>query len=133
MYTDLQKTLAILIGSAAVFAVSLWLVRSQATVDVGQPATMVEGRAALFCVVSISLLSLPLLIAMCVALQGLGPTRLRSAGMAAGGLAGAAAALVYAVHCTEMTLPFLAVWYVLGMFAPAAIGFVAGPRFLRWV
>ncbi len=33
MYPDRQKNLAILIGSAAVFAVSLWLVRSQATVD----------------------------------------------------------------------------------------------------
>jgi hypothetical protein len=85
------------------------------------------------CVVSIALLSLPLLLAMFVALRGLGPTRLRAAGVVAGGFAGAAAALVYAVHCTEMALPFLAVWYVLGMFVPAALGSVAGPRFLRWV
>ena len=68
-----------------------------------------------------------------VALRGLAPTRLRAAGMVAGGLAGAAAALVYAVHCNEMALPFLAVWYVLGMFVPAALGAAAGPRFLRWV
>ena len=33
MYTDQQKNIAILIGSAVVFSVSLWLVRSQATVD----------------------------------------------------------------------------------------------------
>lgn len=115
--------------------VMLWTASSidLAAAPADQRASMVEGASALFCVVSIALLSLPLLLAMFVALRGLGPTRLRAAGMAAGGLAGAAAALVYAVHCTEMTLPFLAVWYVLGMFAPAAIGFVAGPRFLRWV
>lgn len=94
---------------------------------------MVKGASALFCVVSIALLSLPLLLAMFVALRSLGPTRLRAAGMAAGGLAGAEAALVYAVHCTEMTLPSLGFWYVLGMFAPGALGFIAGPRFLRWV
>ncbi len=33
MYTDRRKNLAILVGSAVVFAVSLWLVRSQETVD----------------------------------------------------------------------------------------------------
>lgn len=115
--------------------VMLWTVSSidLAAAPAGHRASMVEGASALFCVVSIALLSLPLLLAMFVALRGLGPTRLRAAGMAAGGLAGAAAALVYAVHCTEMTLPFLAVWYVLGMFVPAALGSLAGPRFLRWV
>ncbi len=104
-----------------------------AAAPAGQRAAMVEGSSALFCVVSIALLSLPLLLAMFVALRGLGPTRLGAAGMAAGGFAGAVAALVYAVHCNEMTLPFLAVWYVLGMSVPAALGWVAGPRFLRWV
>ena len=115
--------------------VMLWTMSSidLAAAPPDRRVSMVEGGSALFCVVSIALLSLPLLLAMFVALRGLGPTRLKAAGMAAGGLAGAAAALVYAVHCTEMTLPFLAVWYVLGMFAPAALGFVAGPRFLRWV
>lgn len=115
--------------------VMLWAVASidVAAAPAAQRASMVEGTSALFCVASIALLSLPLLLAMFIALRGLGPTRLRAAGMAAGGLAGAAAAMVYAVHCTEMTLPFLAVWYVLGMFVPAALGFVAGPRFLRWV
>ncbi len=114
--------------------VMLWTLASidLAAAPAGARASMVEGTSAPFCVVSIALLSLPLLIAMFVALRSLGPTRLRIAGMAAGGLAGAAAALVYAVHCTEMAIPFLAVWYVLGMCIPAALGSVAGPRFLRW-
>jgi len=121
--------------TAVAALVMLWTVASidLAAAPTGRRASMVEGTSALFCVVSIALLSLPLLLAMFVALRGLAPIRLGAAGMAAGGLAGAAAALVYAVHCTEMALPFLAVWYVLGMFVPAALGFLAGSRFLRWV
>lgn len=46
MYTDRQKNLAILIGSAAVFAVSLWLVRSQATVgDVAYMRAMIPHHS----------------------------------------------------------------------------------------
>ena len=113
----------------------LWTAASidLAAAPAGERAAMVEGTSALMCVVSIALLSLPLLLAMFVALRGLAPTRLRAAGMVAGGLAGTVAALVYAVHCTEMALPFLAVWYVLGMSVPAALGYVAGHRFLHWV
>ena len=115
--------------------VVLWTAASidVAAAPAGQRASMVEGTSAVMCVLGIALLSLPLLLAVFVALRGLAPTRLRAAGMVAGGLAGAAAALVYAVHCNEMALPFLAVWYVLGMFVPAVLGAAAGPRFLRWV
>ena len=103
-----------------------------ATSPSGARWPMVEGLSALPCVASIALLSLPLLAAMFVALRGLAPTRLRAAGAAAGALSGSLAALIYAVHCTEMTLPFLAVWYVLGMSVPAVLGALAGPRLLRW-
>lgn len=114
--------------------VVLWTAASieLAAAPAGRRASMVEGTSAVLCVLSIALLSLPLLLAMFVALRSLGPTRLGAAGMACGGLAGAAAALVYAVHCTEMAVPFLATWYVLGIFVPAAIGSVGGPRLLRW-
>ena len=121
--------------TVAAALVMLWTVASidLAAAPAVQRASMVEGTSAVMCVVSIALLSLPLLLAMFLALWGLAPTRLRAAGMVAGGFAGASAALVYAVHCTEMALPFLAVWYVLGMFMPLALGAIAGPRFLRWV
>lgn len=46
MYTDRRKNLAILVGSAAVFAVSLWLVRSQATVgDVAYMRAMIPHHS----------------------------------------------------------------------------------------
>ena len=46
MYTDRQKNLAIGIGSALIFAVSLWLVRSQATVgDVAYMRAMIPHHS----------------------------------------------------------------------------------------
>ncbi|HZW72970.1 MAG TPA: NrsF family protein, partial [Caldimonas sp.] len=67
-----------------------------------------------------------------VALRSLAPTRLAAAGAAAGALAGGAGAAVYAWHCNEMTLPFVAVWYVLGMAIPAGLGALLGRRWLQW-
>ena len=51
---------------------------------------------------------------------------------AAGLAAGAVGALVYTLHCPELEAPFLALWYVLGMLLPAALGAWVGPRLLRW-
>jgi len=47
-------------------------------------------------------------------------------------LAGSIAALVYALHCPELAAPFIAVWYVLGILVPVAIGALIGPNVLRW-
>ena len=112
----------------------LWLV---AALDlVATPAAVrsasIAGTTAVFCVASIALLSLPLFTTSFIALRGLAPTRPAQAGAAAGVLAGSVAAAVYAVHCNEMTVPFLAVWYVLGMALPAIAGAWLGPRLLRW-
>ena len=92
----------------------------------------VLGHSALPCVALIALMALPVLAALFVALRSLAPTRLRAAGAAAGALAGGIAAGAYALHCDEMTLPFVAVWYVLGMAIPALLGTLLAPRWLRW-
>ena len=98
----------------------------------GERVAMVAGHTALPCVASIVLLALPILLATLLAMRGLAPTRLRAAGLAAGLAAGTLAAAVYALHCDESTVPFLAAWYVLGMSIPGALGAAAGPRWLRW-
>lgn len=84
------------------------------------------------CAFGIALIALPVFVAGMVALRGLAPTRPAWAGAAVGALAGGAGATVYALHCPESTLPFLAVWYVAGMLAPVALGALIGPRLLRW-
>jgi len=93
---------------------------------------LLMGETWRSCAFSIALMALPVFVAALVALRGLPPTRPAWAGAAAGLLAGAAGATVYALHCPEMTAPFLGVWYLLGMLIPVAVGAAVGPRLLRW-
>jgi len=94
--------------------------------------TLVFGTTWRACAFSIAFLSLPLFAGLLWAMQGLAPTRLALAGAAAGVLSGAAAALIYSLHCPELGAPFLGIWYPLGMLMPAAAGAMIGPRLLRW-
>ena len=98
----------------------------------GTRIPLVTGSTALPCVASISALALPSWFATLWVLRSLAPTRPGVAGGAAGLFAGASAAAIYALHCSEETLPFVAVWYVLGMLVPTIAGAIAGQRFLRW-
>lgn len=95
-------------------------------------AAMIMGGTWSFCLFNVPLLALPVLAATLWAMRGLAPPRPALAGAAAGLLAGAIGAMVYALHCPEMQAPFIAVWYVAGMLVPAAVGALLGPALLRW-
>jgi hypothetical protein len=97
-----------------------------------QRLALVHGVSWKTCTRNIGLLSLPLLAAAFWALRGWAPTRLALTGGCAGLFAGAAAAVVYALHCPEMAAPFLGIWYVLGVLTPAVLGTLLGPHLLRW-
>ncbi|MEJ8835366.1 DUF1109 domain-containing protein [Ramlibacter sp. AN1133] len=84
------------------------------------------------CVFNIGLMATPFFLAALLALRSLAPTRPMLAGAVAGATAGGAGAAVYALHCPELGAPFLAVWYVLGIALPAALGALAGRSLLRW-
>lgn len=112
----------------------LWLLAiaslSQATPS--QRATLLLGETWSSCAFLIALLATPLLASTLWAVRGMAPTRLRLAGAAAGLFAGSVAALVYSLHCPEMSAPFIALWYLLGVTIPTALGAWLGPRMLRW-
>ncbi|GAC1601965.1 MAG: DUF1109 domain-containing protein [Ramlibacter sp.] len=93
---------------------------------------MLMGQSWQTCSASISFISLPVFIAVLMALRTMAPTRPAWAGAWAGVMASGAGAAVYALHCEELAAPFMAVWYVLGMAAPVAAGALLGPRLLRW-
>jgi hypothetical protein len=84
------------------------------------------------CPFNIALLSAPIFVASLWAMHSLAPTQPHRAGAAGGLLAGALGALVYCLHCPEIAAPFLAVWYVIGMLIPTALGAWLGPALLRW-
>lgn len=114
--------------------VALWTLAAVVLIaaDSGERAALVLGISWTECSAGIALLSIPVFAALVWAMRGLAPTRLRLAGAVAGLASGAAGALVYTLHCPELEAPFLAVWYVLGMLIPAALGACVGPRLLRW-
>lgn len=109
-----------------------WAVLVLAQAAPGTRAALVLGETWRYCVFNVTATALPVGVALFWALRGLAPTRPVLAGAAAGWLAGAVGASVYALHCPEMQAPFLAVWYVLGMAVCALLGALAGRRWLRW-
>lgn len=108
-------------GSAAMLASSL----------PAQRASLLLGSSGPMCSVLIVALSVPASAAALFAVRALAPTRPCFTGAFAGLLAGACAAFVYALHCTEMQLPFLGAWYALGMVVPAVAAAACGARMLR--
>ena len=112
-----------------IWIVGAWVLVGAAPAD---RAALVLGSTWRQCPWNIALLSLPAFVLLLVLLRSLAPTRLRSAGAAAGTLAGALGMLAYGIHCPELAAPFIAIWYVLGVAIPAAIGFAIGPLVLRW-
>lgn len=95
-------------------------------------ATLLFGQSWRSCPWLIAGLSIPVLIGGFVAMRGLAPTRPARAGAAIGLLSGATGMLAYLWHCPELAIPFIAVWYGLGVLIPTAFGTWLGPRLLRW-
>ena len=121
--------------SAALAApvLAMWLLAAFALLRAaGEREALIFGGTWSACPLLVALLSLPVFVAALWAMRGLAPTRLALAGAAAGLLAGAVGALIYALHCPEMEAPFLAIWYLLGMLIPTAVGALIGPPLLRW-
>jgi len=90
------------------------------------------GINAMNCLASIVLIGIgPLAIFVMVLRHG-APTRPAVAGAAAGLLAGAIAATVYAVHCPDDSPLFVATWYTIAIAGLALVGAAGANRFARW-
>ncbi len=98
--------------------------------DAWMPAMM--GHTNRFCLVWVTLMSLPPLAGALWALRGGATTRPTLSGALAGLLAGGTGATLYALHCTEDSPLFYAVWYGLGVLAATTLGALLGRRLLRW-
>ncbi len=111
----------------AFIAVAQWL---------GAPASahpaMFFGSSWQVCPWLIAIVSAPVFAGVMWAMRALAPTRPMLAGAAAGLFAGAAGAWIYALHCPESSLVFVAVWYTAGIVLMGAIGAVIGRWALRW-
>lgn len=112
----------------------IWLLAAVALIGAAPEArsALIFGETWKTCPFNVTLLSMPSFVALMWAMRGLAPTQLALSGAAAGLLSGAIGATVYALHCPEMQAPFLAIWYLIGMLIPTALGALLGPRLLRW-
>ena len=93
---------------------------------------MILGDEWLECLLSIPIIAIvPFAIAI-FAVRRAAPTNLVRAGAVAGLVAGGISAMAYALHCTDDSLPFVAVWYGATIVLCTLAGAALGPRLLRW-
>lgn len=93
---------------------------------------MIVGDEWLECVLSIPIIAIvPFAVAIWAVRKG-APTNLVRAGAFAGLIAGGVSAIGYALHCTDDSLPFIAVWYGGTIVLCALVGALLSPRLLRW-
>ena len=93
---------------------------------------MIVGDAWLECLLSIPIIAIvPFAISIWAVRRG-APTNLARSGAFAGLIAGGVSAMAYALHCTDDSLPFVAVWYGGTIVLCTLAGAALGPRLLRW-
>lgn len=93
---------------------------------------LIFGSSWQLCLLSVSLLSVPIYGVLAFTFRRFAPTDLKLTGCLAGLAAGATAALVYALHCPETSPAFLFIWYGLGITIAGLAGRAAGQFLLRW-
>lgn len=93
---------------------------------------MVLGDQWLECLLSIPFIAIVPFAIIVAATRKAAPTNLERAGAFAGLIAGGVSAMAYALHCTDDSLPFVALWYGGTIALCTLAGMVLGPRLLRW-
>jgi len=94
--------------------------------------TRLVGSNSLICLTAIPSLAIAPLTAVLVTLRSAAPASPVLAGAAAGLLAAAAGAALYAFHCFDDSPLFVVTWYVLAAIPVVILGAIAGHRLLRW-
>lgn len=77
-------------------------------------------------------LATPIFVGLLWSFRRFAPTRLQAAGASAGLAAGAWAAVIYCLHCPEVSALFVATWYSLGVLLATGFGALLGGRLLKW-
>jgi hypothetical protein len=93
---------------------------------------MIVGDQWLECLVSIPIIAIVPFAVSIWAVRRAAPTDLARTGAFAGLISGGVSAMGYALHCTDDSLPFVAVWYGGTIVLCTLAGAALGPRLLRW-
>ena len=122
------------IGLAAVPFAAIMLL---AAISLGQAPSshwdkMMMGGQWLECLLSIPIIAVAPFAVIIWAVRKAAPTNLVRTGAFSGLVAGGVSAVAYALHCTDDSLPFVALWYGGTIVLCTLAGAVLGPRLLRW-
>jgi hypothetical protein len=90
------------------------------------------GNSITICLMSIPVLSVPILAGALIALRRGAPEHPSRCGAVAGLVAAGFGAAIYSLFCIEDSPLFYGVWYTLSIFIVTLIGAVAGRSLLRW-
>jgi len=93
---------------------------------------MIVGDQWLECLVSVPIIAIVPFAISIWAVRRAAPTNLARTSAFAGLLAGGMSAMAYALHCTDDSLPFVAVWYAGTIVLCTLAGAALGPRLLCW-
>jgi hypothetical protein len=94
--------------------------------------SMLIGDQWLDCLISIPLIAAVPFAILTWAVQQAAPTHLSRVGALVGLTAGSISAMGYALHCSDDSVPFVALWYGATIALCTLAGFKLGPRLLRW-
>ncbi len=108
------------------------LIAELVLVPSGSWGTRLVGSNSMICLPAIPFFSLAPLVALLAMLRSGAPTSPALAGAAAGLLAAASGATLYAFHCFDDSPLFVATWYSLAAIIVVGVGALAGWRLLRW-
>jgi hypothetical protein len=90
------------------------------------------GHNMRYCTTMIPMMAAPILAALIVAMRAGAPQHPGWTGALAGAASAGIAAFLYASHCTDDSPLFVATWYPIATLVCAAVGALAGRRFLTW-
>jgi hypothetical protein len=90
------------------------------------------GHNWMYCTTMIPMMAAPILAALIIAMRAGAPQHPARTGALAGAAAAGIAAFLYASHCPDDSPLFVATWYPLATLVCAAVGALAGRRFLAW-
>ncbi|MCD7109428.1 DUF1109 domain-containing protein [Rhizobium sp. DKSPLA3] len=126
----LGSVLEVAIVYALLVALAVLQLRQAASPE--ESRRLVMGVSALYCPLIILATGAPLMAATFWFLRRSAPTAPTLAGTLAGLAAGALGAWTYSWGCIENGLPFVALWYTLGIGLCTALGGLMGRFWLRW-
>ncbi len=119
-------------GAMVALGVPFGLVAALLLLDLAVGNTAFPGTTWQTCLAAMAVMSPMAFAGAIVATRWLAPTKLRRAGLAAGLFGGAVAMTAYAPYCPEHGMLYMAVFYCLPILVMAGLGWLLGPRLLRW-